>query len=136
MIPNCADRVIKMDVTTQVMTGYATWPSGFTKGPNAFNGGVYDGTYVWMIPNATADRVIKVDGTSGSMVGFSQWPTGFTKDNSVSFSGGVFDGTSIWMIPFTATCVIRINIMTGAMSMFRRVGGVNNVMSMFRRVGG
>eukprot|EP00759_Apiculatamorpha_spiralis_P009079 PhF_6_TR15921/c3_g1_i1/m.24647 len=129
MIPNCADRVIKMDVTTQVMTGYATWPSGFTKGPNAFNGGVYDGTYVWMIPNATADRVIKVDGTSGSMVGFSQWPTGFTKDNSVSFSGGVFDGTSIWMIPFTATCVIRINIMTGAMSMFRRVGGVNNVMS-------
>ncbi len=39
-------------ITNVGMRGYNSWPSGFTKGTLAFQGGVYDGTNVWMIPGA------------------------------------------------------------------------------------
>ena len=100
--------------TPWTMTGYNTWPMGFTKGNNAFSGGVYDGTSIWMMP-MNADRVIKITPSDGSMTGYNTWPTGFTK-GIVDFCDGVYDGTSIWMIPANADRVIKINPSDGSMT--------------------
>eukprot|EP00759_Apiculatamorpha_spiralis_P024021 PhF_6_TR2777/c0_g1_i1/m.4454 len=56
-----------------VMKGYKSWPTGFTKGPGGFRGGVYDGTYVWLIPS-DADRVIRIHPDDGTMKGYNSWP--------------------------------------------------------------
>lgn len=101
MIPYDADQLIKLDKHTGEMTGYHSWPAGFSKQSHAFSGGVDDGKNIWMIPQ-NADRVIKVDKSTGSMTGFNAWPAGFTKSYA-AFSGGVYDGRNIWMIPVLAT---------------------------------
>jgi len=116
MIPNSADRVLKVNTTTGDMVGYDSWPTGFTKGSWAFPGGVYDGNgNIWMIP-LNADRVIKINTTTGAMTGYDSWPTGFTKGDN-AFNGGVYDGNgNIWMIPLNADRVVKINTSTGAMT--------------------
>eukprot|EP00759_Apiculatamorpha_spiralis_P046557 PhF_6_TR42873/c2_g3_i1/m.64953 len=40
MIPNNADRVIRINTSTGAMTGYNAWPLGYTKNADAFYGGV------------------------------------------------------------------------------------------------
>ena len=42
LVPFAADRVVALDTTTGVMTGYKTWPSGFVKGDYAFYGSSYE----------------------------------------------------------------------------------------------
>jgi|GEM_PF-2732810 len=91
------------------MIGHDNWPDGFTKSTTAtFGGGVFDGQYIWMIPDR-ADRVIRIDKDTGEMTGFNSWPDGFN-DNAVNkFVGGVYDGHSVWMIPSSANMVVKIN---------------------------
>jgi hypothetical protein len=88
------------------MTGHNKWPAGFRKGNLAFEGGVFDGQNIWMIP-ANADSVVKIDKDTGVMTGHNQWPAGFRKGN-LAFEGGVFDGENIWMIPYCADRVVTI----------------------------
>ena len=115
------------EVLGTAMTGYRDWPDGFNKTTNAsFNGSVYDGTNIWMIPFG-ADRVIKVNTKTGAMTGYNNWPSGFTK-NSSAFAGGVYDGTNVWMIPSSADRVVKINTTTGVMT------GYNNWPSGFTKV--
>lgn len=114
MIPYDADQLIKLDKHTGEMTGYHSWPAGFSKQSHAFSGGVDDGKNIWMIPQ-NADRVIKVDKSTGSMTGFNAWPAGFTKSYA-AFSGGVYDGRNIWMIPVLADRVIKLDTVTGEMT--------------------
>ena len=59
MIPFGADRVIQLDPHDGRMVGCDAWPIGFTKGPFALRGGVYDGRSIWMIP-FSADCVVKI----------------------------------------------------------------------------
>ena len=88
------------------MQGYNTWPSGFTKGTDAFAGGVYDGVHIWMVP-WSASHVLRVKASDGSMQGYNAWPSGFTK-GTVAFAGGVYDGVHIWMVPYNADRIIQI----------------------------
>ena len=96
------------------MTGYGAWPSGFSKGSDAFIGGVFDGQNIWMVPG-NADRIIKVNKATGVMTGYNNWPAGFTK-GSWAFYGGVFDGQNIWMIPGYADRIVKVDKDTGAMT--------------------
>lgn len=114
MIPYNADRVVKLDKSTGEMTGYNSWPAGFTKGSFAFAGGIYDGKNIWMIP-CNADRVIKLDKTTGEMTGYEEWPDGFSK-SEIAFMGAGFDGRNIWMIPYHADRVIKLDTVTGRMT--------------------
>ena len=75
LVPCNADRVVALNTTTGVMTGYKTWPSGFVKGNNAFLGSSYDGKSLWLVP-LFADRVVALDITTGVMTGYNTWPTG------------------------------------------------------------
>jgi len=108
MIPYGADRVVKINTTTGAMTGYNSWPTGFTKGVTAFAGGAFDGRYIWMAPHV-ANQIVRVDTVDGSMKAYNQWSdmSGFTKGNS-AFVGGAFDGESVWLIPFAADRVVKI----------------------------
>ena len=98
------------------MTGFNNWPSGFTKSADAFSGGVFDGTNIWLIPN-NATHVVKFNTTTGDMTGYNGWPSGFTK-GSGSFAGGVYDGTNIWLVPLSANMLIKVNAATGVMTGF------------------
>jgi len=95
------------------MTGYNSWPAGFTKADYAFYSGVHEGSNIWMTPYS-ADRVIKVNTNTGEMIGYNSWPAGFTKGNN-AFRSSVYDGTNIWLIPFNADRVIKVNTNTGEM---------------------
>jgi len=88
------------------MQGYNAWPPGFTKGPGAFSGGVYDGVSMWMMPT-NADRVVRTFTSDGTMQGYNAWPSGFTK-GPLAFIGGVYDGVSVWMIPYNADRVVQV----------------------------
>jgi len=95
------------------MQGYSFWPSGFNKVGAAFIGGVFDGSFVWMIP-FSADRVMRVRTSDGNMQGYNTWPSGFTKA-TYAFVGGVYDGTYVWMIPYFAVRVVRVRTSDGTM---------------------
>ncbi|MFD0716543.1 S-layer homology domain-containing protein [Paenibacillus sp. GCM10027626] len=100
------------------MTAYDNWPEGFTKGPQAFSGAVYDGENIWMIPYR-ADRIIRFEPQTGQMTGYNAWPEGYDPGPDSfangAFHGGVFDGKSIWLIPFDANMVVQLNPETGEM---------------------
>eukprot|EP00759_Apiculatamorpha_spiralis_P049959 PhF_6_TR4457/c0_g1_i2/m.6049 len=89
------------------MTAYNSWPQDLKRVDSAFNAGVYDGVYIWMVP-CSANRVVRINISDGSMTGFNAWPAGFMKGIG-SFTGGVYDGTSLWMVPGSADRVIRVN---------------------------
>jgi len=95
------------------MTGYNSWPTGFTKGTSAFCGGVFDGENIWMFPY-NADRVIRINTATGMMTGYNSWPAGFSKSTN-AFCGGAFDGENVWMIPYNADRVIKMDT-TGPMT--------------------
>jgi len=95
------------------MTGYNSWPTGFTKGTSAFCGGVFDGENIWMFP-CNADRVIRINTATGTMTGYNSWPAGFSKSTN-AFCGGAFDGENVWMIPRNADRVIKMDT-TGTMT--------------------
>ncbi|HAG12107.1 MAG TPA: hypothetical protein DCK76_12250 [Desulfotomaculum sp.] len=50
MVPCFADRVVKIDKDTGVMTGYGSWPDSLNRNDWSFQGGVFDGQNVWLIP--------------------------------------------------------------------------------------
>jgi hypothetical protein len=107
MIPFNADRVIKVS-TAGVMTGYATWPTGFKKYDAAFSDGVYDGsTYIWMIPYK-AKNIVRINKDTGVM-DVVAWPSDYSKGMVKGFGAGVYDGTYVWLVPLNPSCVIRVH---------------------------
>eukprot|EP00759_Apiculatamorpha_spiralis_P023334 PhF_6_TR27151/c0_g1_i1/m.39659 len=88
------------------MTGFKSWPSGFTKGNMAFSGGVSDGTWMWMAPYM-ANAVVKVHLQNGSMVKYDQWPRGYTKGNN-SFVGIVYNGGRVFLVPSLANALVEL----------------------------
>ncbi|WP_338554723.1 Ig-like domain-containing protein [Paenibacillus sp. KS-LC4] len=130
MVPYGSNYVIKINKDTGVMTGYNDWPSdvqltsqgvtvpngGFLVTGN-FNGGIFDGQSIWMVPGGV-DRIVKIDKDTGEMTSYSDWPSGYTKDyiNPSGFSGGIFDGQNIWLTPLGADRVIKIDKDTGVMT--------------------
>jgi hypothetical protein len=99
-----------------IFSSYCQWPTGFTKNSGrTFNGAVFDGQSVWLVPRGEATDVIRVDSRNGFMTRYSGWPSDLLF-RTHAFVGGTFDGTSVWLAPCTATQVVRINISTGAMT--------------------
>jgi hypothetical protein len=99
---------------TITMAAYRGWPSTVASvGNAAFNGGMFDGQSVWLVPQA-ANAAVAIDVRSGAMTAYDAWPSGA----SGGFVGGIFDGTSAWLVPYTATKVVRINISSGAMTAY------------------
>ncbi|MHA7966396.1 Ig-like domain-containing protein [Paenibacillus sp. CAU 1782] len=106
------------------MTGYGDWPDGFSTGTPGnggnprFNGSVFDGENIWLIPSM-ASQLVKVNKTTGTMEEYSQWPQGFTRSATYpDFAGAVFDGENIWLIPLYAEKVIKVNKDSGEMTAY------------------
>ncbi len=107
LAPYDADRAISIDVSTDVMTGYGSeddatqWPATFTKGVHAsFNGAVYDGADVWLVP-FEADHLVKIDATSGAMTGYTNFPAEVDASDLDKFAGGVVADDTIYLVPGT-----------------------------------
>ncbi|MGH8019772.1 MAG: MBG domain-containing protein [Opitutaceae bacterium] len=107
LAPYDADRAIAINVTTDVMTGYGSnddatqWPATFTKGADAsFNGAVYDGADVWLVP-FEADHMIKINPTTGVMTGYTNFPAAVARTDLDKFAGAVVLDESIYLVPGT-----------------------------------
>jgi hypothetical protein len=113
LIPCDADRIIRFNASDGSMTGYATWPAGFSGlVAGAYSGGVYDGqSQVWLVPH-NADSLISINVKTGNISGPFPWPSIFTKVPR-AFVGGVSDGSFIWLVPHDADQVIRIRTSDG-----------------------
>ena len=92
MVPVTANMLVKVDKDTGNMTGYNTWPAGFTYASSDFGGGVFDGQYIWLVP-AIANTVVKVDKNTGNMTGYSAWPQGFIHGDAAFAGEGVTQET-------------------------------------------
>lgn len=111
LVPMSADRVIRVDPVTKMMTSMS-WPSGYSQTYRAFGAGVFDGTFVWLIPS-NAYQLIRIRVTTGLMEGFSSWPSGMTVGGNSAFAGGVFDGTWLWLVPSSVRQLVRVDPTTG-----------------------
>lgn len=111
LLANESDEIVKVELATGNMTAVALPDLGGAY--DKFVGGVYDGTYIWLVPR-DADAVVRLDPSDDSTTRFNDWPAGFTK-GPAAFSGGIFDGTYIWMTPHDADRVIRLDPSDGSM---------------------
>jgi len=94
---------------------YKNMPNGYNSGFTAFNSGVFDGQYVWLIPY-NSNYVVKVDKDKGTTTGYNDWPENIDVGSYHSFSGGIFDGQNIWMIPYISNGLVKIDKDTGEMT--------------------
>jgi hypothetical protein len=118
MLPLAAAAVVAI-YGNGTMVKYDTWPIGMSLGTQAFIGGCFDGTSVWMAP-ARADRVVRIDVSSGVMTGILPWPGGYTHLTATThaFTGAIFDGAAVWLLPRLADGLIRVDVATDAMTHF------------------
>jgi hypothetical protein len=106
--PYDSDRAVAIDIGTEAFTGYGAvadatqWPVGFDKQATgaSFNGAVYDGDDVWLVP-FEADHLVKVDATTGVMTGYTNFPATVTASDLDKFAGAVFTGEDIYLVPAT-----------------------------------
>ncbi|MFD0959786.1 cadherin-like beta sandwich domain-containing protein [Paenibacillus chungangensis] len=96
------------------MEGYWDWPSDVNQGTMRYDGGVFDGENIWLVPNNN-NHVVSINKDTGVMTSYGDWPAGFDTAN-FSFIGGVFDGQYIWLVPYSANQVIKIDKNTGTMA--------------------
>eukprot|EP00760_Papus_ankaliazontas_P005445 PhM_4_TR1257/c0_g1_i2/m.81182 len=112
--PSRAEGVAKLDVKTNVMTAYLVWPTAlllYITADDKTSGGVYDGTYWWLVPRSFS-KIVRVSST-GAMTAYDL-PNGFsTSDAQFRCRGGTFDGTYVWMIPFGGNGFIKLNPTSG-----------------------
>ncbi len=96
---------------------FTAFPAGVTN-YNYF-GGVFDGRYMWMVPNGAKPYVTKVDtnpATEGQMIKYDLSSIAEISFGTWAFSGGTFDGTNVWLTPRNANMLVKINAATGVLS--------------------
>ena len=82
----------------------------------AFEGGVFDGTYVWLSPR-NSQYIVRVNVAGNvSMSAFGAWPTGTLSLGNFAFYGAVLGGGSMWLIPSNSQVVVSINVSNGNMT--------------------
>ena len=93
-----------------VMTGFSKWTSvgSLSLGNQAFVGGVFDGSYIWLVPHCSS-VLVRVDKVTGKMTGFNAWPSGALSLGLYAFAGGIFDGTYVWLVPRNSQVVVRVD---------------------------
>ncbi len=100
------DTTLAFDATTSWRTFDLTTVHALAKG---FNGGVFDGRYVYFIPfqsstggvSSRSGRIARLD-TQGDFSAPSAWDTfdlTSVNANATSFCGGIFDGRYVYVIP-------------------------------------
>ena len=99
--------------------GFSSFPAQISKGAlSKFSGGVFDGTYLWLIP-CNARAVVRVNTSTGAMTGYGNWPEGFAHQGNYKFRSGVFDKNGgLWLIPFHADRVVHLDTATGQMTSY------------------
>jgi len=106
LAPYNADRIVSIAIGDDSMTGYGTadddtqWPAGYTHGTAAFNGAVFDGADVWLVP-FESDHLVKVDAVTGALSSYTNFPGTVTPSDVDKFAGAGFDGTKIYLVPGT-----------------------------------
>jgi len=103
--------IVRNTWLTPVMTAY---PQGW--GGVAFQGGVFDGQNIWLVPDGAA-RFVKVNPITGGMTSWVK-PAG-------TYIGGVFDGTNIWLVPNTSANLVKVNPATGGTTLYAHGMGAN-----------
>ncbi len=73
-----------------------------------FKGGIFDGTYVWAVPQGS-DRVVRILPTSTPSFTGYPLPTGYTDPGSYKFACGVYAKGYSWLIPHNANKIARVN---------------------------
>ena len=117
LIPSFATAVVTVNLATGSMKNFSTWPAGLVAstdlsiGNNAFEGGVFDGRYVWMSPSSSK-YIVRIDtaaATIGTMIGVVI-PSGTASLGSKTFLGCGFDGSKVmWLVPRYATTIVYVN---------------------------
>ena len=115
------------------MTGFNAWPDGVVNVANgAFNGGSFDGRYLWCTPY-NANCILRLDTKDGSMTGYFNWPLGSLSIGQAAFLGGSFDGRYVWAVPLNADRVVRVDTTCNSSSLASLVGfdnwptGIQNI---------
>ncbi len=118
LLPTDSDEIVAVNSTTGTMTGYPLIGVGTTL--NKFVGGVFDGTFIWLVPfNGNAVLRVRVadggGGSKGDVVLFDLFPAGISSGDAGKFAGGVFAGGFVWMVPHNADRVVRLDPADGTM---------------------
>ncbi len=96
---------------------FTTFPSDVNN--RNYFGAIFDGRYMWMVPNGAQPYVTKVDtnySTEGQMTKYNLSTLPGINLGYWAFTGGTFDGTNIWLIPRQANQLVKINATTGEMT--------------------
>lgn len=84
-------------------TSYTNFPiSSLNSKSSSFNGGAFDGQYVYCVPGATTSGLVVRYNTTAlfsSSISYSIFNTQALQSNSVDFSGSVFDGRYVYFVP-------------------------------------
>jgi hypothetical protein len=116
-VPESMDSLAARYDTTAPFDDKTSWTTfdTTTLDPNAwlFNGGVFDGRYVYFVPNNqnTDQGLITRYDTQASFEDASSWATynpigtGFT--DSDSFGGGAYDGRYVYFVPTASQYLVR-----------------------------
>ena len=108
--PQDHNEIVKISLTDGVVTtvdvsGYGRVTNPTNKG-DKFNGCLYDGKFVWLIPSWT-DRMVRLD------------PNDLTTTDIIvntygddAYNGGVFDGKRIWAVSHDALDYVSVDINT------------------------
>ena len=117
LIPSFATAVVTVNLATGSMKNFSSWPAGLVAstdlsiGNNAFEGGAFDGRYVWMSPSSSK-YIVRIDtaaATIGTMIGVAL-PSRTASLGSKTFMGCGFDGSKVmWLVPRYATTVVYVN---------------------------
>lgn len=106
LCPSLANMLVSVDTATGTMKGYSNWPDNYISStyPNRerFNGIVFDGTYIWLLPRY-ANMIVRFDRVSETMTPF------LVGIYNGAYLGGVFDGSSIWAAPLASRPILRID---------------------------
>jgi hypothetical protein len=87
-------------------SSWTAYDASTTGGQNAvdYKGAIFDGRFVYFVPNLTVDNVALRYDTQGSFTSASSW-TAYSATNinglpTQGYNGGVFDGRFIYFVPY------------------------------------
>jgi hypothetical protein len=106
LVPGYYESVVVRFDTQGPLTSASSWSTFDTDQVNmntlGFSGGVFDGQYVYLVPNGNG-IVVRYDTTQtfGSIASWSFYNTALVKTGAGGFFGGAFDGRYVYLVPDT-----------------------------------
>ena len=112
MAPEGTNYIVKLNISNGAMITYPL-PAGIASPAGSttnwyFTDAVFDGRFMWMIPN-TKTNIVRVDTTNANMTVYNQWTSDLGWASGGNFSSGVFDGENVWMVPGSAAGIVKIS---------------------------